>query len=120
MAMYKCGRCGTIIKDTDKFCNNCGVPIMLPQNQVQNMQQYQVQNQQQIKKTESALSAVACVFGLIAVIDILFIGIFWYLLGPVSFILGLIDLCMNNKSKKHGGSIFGVVLGIIMVLFIIF
>lgn len=56
------------------------------------------------KKKDSTLSIVAVVLSLFTVT---------YFFG---FIIGLIDLCMNNKEYKHTGSWFAVIFGIIATI----
>lgn len=114
---YKmCKQCGTNMPETDNVCQKCGCiqsqynPFQATTTARENQEAEAKQPKQ--KKQESALSSVACVLTAISVFAFNFLAIF-------GLILGLIDLCMNNKEKKHIGSIFAVIVGgLITLLFV--
>lgn len=64
-----------------------------------------VQAYQTPKKKESTLSIVAAVLALFTCLS--FVG----------GILAIIDLCMNDKTKKHGGSWFALIWCVIVIIF---
>ncbi len=75
------------------------------------------------KKQHSTLSCVACVLTGIAVLMIMsyvdLLGILGIVLAFVGMILGLIDLCMWNKKKKHIGSWFALVVFAVCLIIMI-
>ena len=97
MSMIICRECGKEISDQATNCPNCGCPILTQQPQ-------QTTTQKPEKKQNSTLSIWACVLSIFGCTA--FIG----------FILGLVDLCKNDKSKKHTGSWFAVIICIIYAI----
>lgn len=101
MSMIICNECGKEISDKAQSCPNCGNPI--------NIAPIQPQSQKPVKKPESTLGNIAIIFSLFGC------------LAPIGFILALIDLCINDKSKKHqtswGALIICALWGILFYLF---
>ncbi len=92
MSLVYCNECGKEVSDKASNCPNCGNPINVAP--IQSQPQYQQQQQPQkpikpAKKPESALGNVAIILSLLGC------------LAPIGFILAIIDLCINNKTKRH-------------------
>ena len=100
MSLIYCSECGKEVSDKAPNCPNCGNPI--------NIAPIQPQSQKAEKKPESILGNIAIVFSLFGC------------LAPVGFILALIDLCINDKSKRHqtswGAIIVCILWGIMIYL----
>lgn len=110
--LIRCMECGNEVSDKAESCPKCGYPInnseYIPiQKPVQQQQTPQPPNiQYTVKKKETTLSIVACIMGLLTITS--FIG----------FILGLIDICKNDKTRSHKGSIFAIIM-FILVMFML-
>lgn len=90
MSLIYCNECGKEVSDRASNCPNCGNPINVAPMQPQ--YQYQQQPQKPIKpakKPESALGNAAIILSLLGC------------LAPIGFILAIIDLCINDKTKRH-------------------
>lgn len=147
MALIKCNECGKEISDKADKCPNCGCPVKKQPYTVtindtvvdidsiwenhRNKNKFikYIQNTYKLKyndcldiynkyieytgitpnntkKKDSVLSILAIVFSLLVCTS------------PVAFILALVDLCMNNKSKRHIGSWFAlIVCGLLFLIF---
>lgn len=90
MSMIICNECGKEVSDKAQSCPNCGNPI--------NIVPIQPQSQKPIKKPESALGNVAIILSLLGC------------LAPLGFILAIIDLCINDKTKKHQTSVGALII----------
>ncbi len=144
MALIKCRECGKEISDQAAACPNCGCPNVPVQTvQAQQAPQYRQQNQyiqqpytqpvppnnqqyvprpyvvqpayKKAKKSHSTLSCVACAFAGVAMIFPL-IKILGFFLAFVGMILGIIDLCIYDKNKRHLGSWFSLVVFFIYII----
>lgn len=114
----KCERCGNELRlgneqvgfDENKnpvihqfaYCDNCRMKWDLSLQQ-QNYSNAQVENKPQ-KKKDSVLSILSCIFALFGCTCI------------VAVILAIIDLSINDKTKKHTGSWFAIVVAGIWLL----
>lgn len=97
----KCSNCGAEITDGN-FCKNCGAKV--------NEEQVPVEKEQKpIKRKDSVLSIVSCVLTGVSIF-----AFNWIAIGGL--VCGLIDLCMNDKTKRHLGSWFGVIAGVIVLI----
>ena len=86
----KCSNCGTVLPFDAPFCTGCGGSFYGQ------------------RKKDSTLSILSCVFA----------GISFFAFGGlalIALILGLADVGINDKTKRHIGSIFGIILGVIYV-----
>lgn len=96
------------IMKTFAYCNTCRIKY-----------DYELILKKQPKK-ESVLSIMSCVFASIVFIpSAMLIGIPHILAFPMfltSIILGLVDLGINNKNKKHIGSIIGIIFSVLYFL----
>lgn len=144
MALIKCRECGKEISDQATACPNCGCPVIGPyyshpatpisQNgnytqpinpqygsPTNNMPPYQATAPYPIKtkKKHSTLSSIACAFAGVAVIMPI-VPILGLLLSFVGMLLGIIDLCLHDKAKKHIGSWFALVVFLIYILILVF
>ncbi|MDE6024798.1 MAG: hypothetical protein K2G45_05025 [Lachnospiraceae bacterium] len=97
-----CSVCGRYINEANDSCpyRGCGYAY--------NQQCY---CQTPDGNPNSILSVLACVLALFTI------------LSPVAFVLALVDLGINDKSKKHTGSWFAIVyplilMGIVIVVFL--
>lgn len=118
MALIKCTECGKEISDKALTCPNCGCPCVPSQPVSGKAQRALVSDSSKpIKKKDSSLSVIACVFSGIAILCPLpiFLSLILTLAG---LILGLIDLCINNKNERHLGSGFAIIVGIISIVLI--
>ena len=123
MSMINCPECGKEISDKSDKCINCGFPIRGEEhttekenyvfcnpyatsenNEYSNQPLYQECGN--FKKQDSVLSIIA------AVLSIFTITFFF------GFIIALIDLGINDKTKRHLGSWFSVIFGIIIFIFL--
>lgn len=86
---------GIAIYNRFGYCDRCMEKVNIDALQAQYINQ---------KKKHSNLSVWACV-----------LAIFGCTL-PIAFILALVDLCMNDKSKKHIGSWFAVVIFTLVII----
>lgn len=100
MSLIICRECGKEISDKASNCPNCGCPVNLyneyTQPPQQRLQPQPTQNNAG-KKKDSALSIWAAVLSLFGCT--IFIGV----------ILAIIDLCKNDKTKRHLGSFFSLI-----------
>lgn len=95
-----CQNCGNEMDGM--VCSNCGwTPKPVQQN---------YSSGRKVKKKDSVLSIVSCVLTFVSgfVIPLLSVG---------GIVCGLIDLCINDKSKRHLGSWFGVIFGACIMIF---
>ena len=90
MSLIYCSECGKEVSDKAPNCPNCGNPI--------NIAPIQPQSQKAEKKPESTLGNVAIILSLLGC------------LAPLGFILAIIDLCINNKTKKHQTSVGALII----------
>lgn len=145
MALIKCNECGKEISDKADKCPNCGCPVnkqpytVTINNTVVNIDSIWRNNSNQkdfinyIKKTyklndsscldiynkyiqytgitpknakkkDSVLSILATIFSLLVCTS------------PIAFVLALVDLCMNDKNKRHIGSWFAIIISCGLVL----
>lgn len=82
-----CPKCKASVLIDSRFCNQCGYDFA-------QVNKAQVQNN---KKKNSPLSIVAAILALFT---------FTVFIGAI---IGVIDLCINDKTKKHGGSWFAII-----------
>ena len=125
MALIKCSECGKEISDKADKCPNCGCPVnenvsysgtYIDTNN--NATNINTSNNKKSKKTfnteinakkkDSTLSIFAIVLSLFGCT------------APIAFILALVDLCMNDKNKKHTGSWFAIIVIVIWASILIF
>lgn len=98
-----CQNCGAEMQG--KFCGKCG---WTAQPQVEVVQHIQTSGKKE-KKKDSVLSIVSCVLTFVS-------SFIFPMLSIGGIICGLIDLCMNDKSKRHLGSWFGIILGVLVIV----
>jgi uncharacterized Zn finger protein (UPF0148 family) len=92
-----CPQCGLNIFQYYDFCPRCGYHFFQkPQNL-----KFTDNSNSKVKKKDSTLSIIAAVFALFTITSL------------VGLIIGLIDIGINDKSKKHLGSWFAIIYGII-------
>lgn len=99
MAMIICKECGKEVFDKANNCPNCGCPINLYNLYAQPQETQQFVEEKPKKKKESALSTWAAILSLFGCTTI------------IALILAIVDLCKNDKDKKHNGSVFALVIG---------
>lgn len=116
MALINCTECGREVSDKATSCPHCGCPVSIvsvpvtPSKPVNSKPMEQVNNQIQqnnTKKKDSVLSIIAAAFALFTITC--FVGL----------IIGIIDLCINDKNKRHVGSWFAVIWFVIFVIVMI-
>ena len=110
MALIHCTECGKEISDKASTCPHCGAPVVPVSDSA--IKNYNADNHpvdSDVKRKDSPLSIISCVFTFVSCFAINWIAI-------VGVICGLIDLCMNNKSQRHVGSYFGLVVGVLILL----
>ncbi len=145
MALINCPECGKEISDKATSCPNCGCPVNSSNaNDVQDMSAlwtdivspsspqpnttqpivmptYNTADVQKSskKKTHSTLSCIACAFAGVSFLlpMILIIGL---LLSFTSMVIGVIDLCIHEKGKKHIGSWFALIVFIFYLIVFVF
>lgn len=98
MSMIICEECGKEFSDKAPSCPNCGCPNQTIKTEVRKPVFKE-------DKKESGLSVAAAIF-----------SIFIFTIG-IGVILAIIDLIRNDKTKKHGGSWFALVLAIGVFVF---
>lgn len=149
MALIKCNECGKEISDKADKCPNCGCPVnkqpytVTINNTVVNIDSIWRNNSNQkdfinyikktyklndsscldiynkyiqytgitpknVKKKDSVLSILATIFSLLVCTS------------PIAFVLALVDLCMNDKNKRHIGSWFAIIVAIILSFIFLF
>lgn len=91
MSMIICNECGKEVSDKAQSCPNCGNPI--------NMVPIQPQSQKFAKK-QSFLGICAFIFSIS------------FFLSIIGFLLGILDLYKNDKSKKHSCSILSIIISL--------
>lgn len=116
--MFKCNKCGSDFRiGTEKVGNDSnGLPIIHRFGYCDHcmIKQDLDMRQQVVKKRDSTLSIISCVFvGVGAIIPLPVIVSFVLILAGV--IVGLIDLCINNKSERHIGAWFALIFGVLSV-----
>ena len=103
-----CNNCNTENNIGDDYCSCCGIRITpyytSESNEYLNQPLYQ--EYETLKKQDSVLSIIAAVLSIFTVT--FFFG----------FIIALIDLGINDKTKRHLGSWFSVIFGIIIFIFL--
>ncbi len=102
MSLIKCAECGKEISDKADKCPNCGCPLNEKDLGVESFKEKTETKKE--KKKESKLSIWACV-----------LAIFTCTI-PIAFILALVDLCGNDKEKKHTGSWFAIAMSILIAI----
>ena len=145
MALINCPECGKEISDKAIACPNCGCPvnnsnitdtqdmsalwtdIVSPSSPQVNTAQPTVMPTYNIadtpksskKKTHSTLSCIACAFAGISFLlpMILIVGL---LLSFTGMVIGVVDLCIHEKNKKHIGSWFALIVFIFYLLVFVF
>lgn len=93
MALILCEECGKEISDKAAFCPNCGCPIGARTN----IPLPEPEPKKKEKKKDSVLSILAIIFSLFIITS--FVGL----------ILAIIDLALNDKSKRHLGSWIAII-----------
>lgn len=103
-----CNNCNTENNIGDDYCSCCGMRITPYSTSENNGYSNQPLYQEcgNFKKKDSVLSIIA------AVLSIFTITFFF------GFIIALIDLGINDKTKRHLGSWFSVIFGIIIFIFL--
>lgn len=91
--MIKCPECGKEISDKAASCPNCGYT----KNEETIERKYDSEKGSKEKKKNSSLSIWALVLSLFGCTL------------PIAFILALVDVCHNDKTKKHTGSWFAII-----------
>lgn len=100
-----CKNCGAEIGDGN-FCKNCGAKV---NDEPKPMVQPQPVEQRSKSKVDSVLSVVSCILS--------FLGLFFFgFLAIGGVVCGVVDLCMKDTQKRHLGSVFGIVAGIITLV----
>lgn len=93
-----CQNCG---KEMDgNFCSNCGWNPHIQEER----------SAKHSNTVDSVLSIVSCA---LTGVSIFFLPI----LSVGGIVCGLVDLCISDRSKKHIGSWFGLIMGIIVMIF---
>ncbi len=71
------------------------------------------------KKTHSTLSCIACAFAGVSFLlpMILIVGL---LLSFTGMVIGVVDLCIHEKEKKHIGSWFALIVFIFYLIIFVF
>lgn len=92
-------------------CRTCNILTQVP---LDYGVQQNTQPQEQVKK-ESTLSIIASSFCIVALIIPLPI-VLLFLINLTYVILAIIDISMNDKTKKHSGSWVSLILGIIVII----
>ena len=98
MALINCNECGKEISDKATSCPHCGAPIYFINSNDG--------DGKKSKKPHSTLSIWALVLSIFVITC--FVGV----------ILALVDLCKNDKTKKHVGSWVALVLTILYAFFV--
>ena len=98
ISMY-CSSCGTKIKSEENFCTNCGKEVVKPE----------VVDIEEKKSTEN-FRITSIVLGGLSLGSS-----FFFLLSPLSLILGIIGLVFAIKSHKNSNNTVGIVLNSIGV-----
>ena len=98
MAMIICKECGKEVSDKANNCPNCGCPINLYNLYAQPQETQQFVDEKPKKKKHSVLSTWSAILALFGCTT------------PIAFVLAIIDLVKNEKDKKHGGSIFALIM----------
>ena len=111
--MSYCTKCGNLLKENVNFCEKCGARQY--QTQIGNSVQTKKKKN---RKSNSTLSIISCVLTGICFIFPTIV-ILAYLFSLAAIAIGLIDLGMKDKSKRHLGSWFGII-GSIIILMILF
>lgn len=91
MSMIICNECGKEISDKAQSCPNCGNPINIVPIQPQS---------QKFAKKQSFLGICAFIFSIS------------FFLSIIGFLLGILDLYKNDKSKKHSCSILSIIISL--------
>ncbi len=144
MALINCPECGKEVSDKATTCPNCGCPINSSITDTQDMSAlwtdivspstpqanttpptvmpaYNIADtpKSSKKKTHSTLSCIACAFAGISFLlpMILIIGL---LLSFTGMIIGVVDLCIHEKGKKHIGSWFALIVFIFYLIVFVF
>lgn len=117
--MFKCNKCGSDFRigtenvGTDSnglpvihrfgYCDHCMIKKDLDTQQ------------HLVKKKDSTLSIISCVLaGVGGIVPLPVVVSFVLILAGL--IIGLIDLCTNNKSERHIGAWFALIFGLLAVL----
>lgn len=108
MALINCRECGKEISDSAASCPHCGCPVAQVNIQTNTQRLEAYNNYGNQKKKHSTLSVWALVLSLFGCTAI------------VAFVLALVDLCINDKTKKHLGSWFALIFtGIYLFVFFV-
>ena len=107
MAMIICKECGKEVSDKANNCPNCGCPINLYNLYAQPQETHQFVDEKPKKKKNSALSTWSAILALFGCTTL------------IAVILAIIDLCKNDKDKKHGGSIFALIMAALYVFVLV-
>lgn len=107
--LIKCQECGKDVSDKAFSCPNCGCPIDNNEEVLKSINdisengydELQEKNNKTEKKKDSVLSVVAIFLSLFSLT---------YFIG---MIIALIDICINDKTKSHVGSVFAMIISII-------
>lgn len=92
-----CQNCGNEIEGN--FCSNCG---WSPHRQEE-------RPAKRSNTVDSVLSIVSCALTGVSIF-------FMPILSVGGIVCGLVDLCISDRSKKHIGSWFGLIMGIIVMI----
>lgn len=106
MAMIICKECGKEVSDKANNCPNCGCPINLYNLYAQPQETRQFVDEKPKKKKHSALSTWSAILALFGCTT------------PIAVIFAIVDLCKNEKEKKHGGSIFALIMAALFIFVI--
>ena len=98
---------GGVIPTENVSMNNAYVQ----ETQIYNVQQRSVK----VKKKDSVLSTIACVFSFVSFFLPIILAIFFVI---AAFIIAVIDLAINEDGKKHIGSWLALVFCVIIALLI--
>ena len=95
------------------YCDTCKIKQDMDIKQ-QNQNRQPVNN---VKKKDSVMSIVACVMSGVACLLPL-PALISFPLILAGLIVGLIDLCKNNKSERHIGSWFAMIFGVLALILV--
>lgn len=104
--LIKCQECSAEISDKAKTCPNCGCPIFYNEEPLIIQSNIPIQDgkgNKKEKKKSSSLSIWACILALLKPTII------------IAGILGVIDLIKKDKTKKHIGSWFAIIMCLLYV-----